>query len=137
MTSIDVRWQQRLDNFNRALQQLTDAVDLAKTRELTVLEQQGIIQAFEFTHELAWHVMKDYAHYQGNATIAGSRDACREAFNMGLIDDGHLWMEMIKSRNQTSHTYNHQLAEQIVDKIVHNYYPALAAFSQTMIALKS
>lgn len=137
MTSIDIRWQQRLDNFNKALEQLTDAVNLAHSRDLTLLEQQGIIQAFEFTHELASHVMKDYAHYQGNFDIAGLRDASREAFNMGLINEGHLWMEMIKSRNQTSHTYNHQLAQQIVERIVQSYHPAFVAFSQTMMALKS
>lgn len=67
---------------------LTDAILLAGQRPLPPLEQQGLIQAFEFTHELAWNVMRDYFFWQGNAAIAGSRDATREAFAKGLLEDG-------------------------------------------------
>ena len=69
----DIRWKQRLNNFQNALQQLTDAVALRHQRPLSRLEQQGLIKAFEFTHELAWNVMKDYFEYQGNTAITGSR----------------------------------------------------------------
>ena len=44
--------------------------------------------------------------YQGNPDIMGSRDATREALQNGLIEAGEIWMDMIKSRNLTSHTYN-------------------------------
>jgi nucleotidyltransferase substrate binding protein (TIGR01987 family) len=133
----DIRWQQRLFNFQRALEQLSDAVALAKRRVLSRLEQQGLIKAFEFSHELAWNVMKDYALYQGNPEIAGSRDATREAIKMGLISHGEAWMEMIKSRNLTSHTYNQALAEEIAGKIVEMYQPALLHFSERMEGLKA
>lgn len=56
----DIRWQQRLASYQRALAQLEAAVTLSQSRPLSELEQQGLIQAFEFTHELAWNVMKDY-----------------------------------------------------------------------------
>ncbi|MDF1655256.1 MAG: nucleotidyltransferase substrate binding protein [Coxiellaceae bacterium] len=137
MSQDDIRWQQRLNNLNSALLQLSDAVNLAKSRDLSLLEQQGLIQAFEFTHELAWNVMKDYAHYQGNVVIAGARDASREAFKMCLFEDGDVWMEMIKSRNQTSHTYNKQVASEIADIIVTAYYPAFKLFSEKMESLKA
>lgn len=136
MSQADIRWQQRLNNLNSALQQLDEAVTLAKSRELSRLEQQGLIQAFEFTHELAWNVMKDYAHFQGNVTIAGSRDATREAFKMGLVEEGDVWMEMIRSRNQTSHTYNQALAQEITDKIINAYFPACKLFQTKMESLK-
>ncbi len=137
MTQIeDIRWQQRLNNLNNALGQLAEAVSLAKSRQLSLLEQQGLIQAFEFTHELAWNVMKDYAHFQGNIAIAGSRDASREAFKMSLIKEGDIWMEMIKSRNQTSHTYNKALASQIAERIIEDYYPAFKLFSEKMESLR-
>lgn len=122
MTNIDVRWQQRLNNYARALQQLSLAVNLAQTRPLSDLEKQGLIQAFEFTHELAWNVMKDYFFFQGNSAITGSRDATRESFNKGLIKEGEIWMEMIKSRNQTSHTYNQSVADEIVKNIINSYH---------------
>lgn len=132
MTKHDIRWQQRLENMSNALSQLSDAINLAQQRQLSQLEKQGLIQAFEFTHELAWNVMKDYAHYQGDSRVAGSRDASREAFKMGLLKNGDVWMEMIKSRNQTSHTYNKSVSDQISEQIISTYYPAIVEFNQTM-----
>ncbi len=132
----DIRWKQRLDNFEPALTQLTEAVVLSKQRELSNLEKQGIIQAFEFTHELAWNVIKDFFFYQGNSSITGSRDATREAFSKGLIQSGDTWMEMIKSRNQTSHTYNKKIADEIVYKIINDYYPEFQKFHKKMSELK-
>ena len=126
------RWVQRLDNYSKALTQLNTAVALSRQRTLSDLEKQGLIQAFEFTHELAWNVIKDYFFYQGNADITGSRDAVREAFNKGLIQDGENWMEMIKSRNKTSHTYNLSIANEIVEKIINKYYALFDKFLQTM-----
>lgn len=137
MTDKDIRWQQRFNNYTRALQQLSSAVSLAKTRSLSDLEKQGLIQAFEFTHELAWNVMRDYFFFQGNSTIMGSRDATRESFNKGLIDKGDVWMEMIKSRNQTSHTYNQAVADEIVNKTIKLYHPSFQTFLMTMQAIKT
>lgn len=128
----DIRWKQRLNNFEPAFNQLKAAVELSEVRALTDLEKQGTIQAFEFTHELAWNVLKDYFDYQGGNQITGSRDATREAFNKGLITDGDQWMEMIKSRNQTSHTYNKNIADEIVNKIKKNYFKLFSEFFQKM-----
>ncbi|BCZ98662.1 TPA: nucleotidyltransferase [Legionella pneumophila] len=136
MTNIDVRWQQRLNNYARALQQLSLAVNLTQTRPLSDLEKQGLIQTFEFTHELAWNVMKDYFFFQGNSAITGSRDATRESFNKGLIKEGEIWMDMIKSRNQTSHTYNQSVADEIVKNIINSYHTSFQAFLEKMQGLK-
>lgn len=127
-----IRWVQRLDNYQQALVQLQAAVSLSKTRDLSDLEKLGLIQAFEFTHELAWNVIKDYFAYQGNTNITGSRDAVREAFKQGLLIDGEGWMEMIKSRNQSSLTYNLTIANEIVLKINTYYITLFSDFYQTM-----
>jgi nucleotidyltransferase substrate binding protein (TIGR01987 family) len=132
----DTRWEQRLENYSKALKQLENAVLLAEERELSDLEKQGLIQAFEFTHELAWNVMKDYFFFQGNSSITGSRDATREAFSVKLIQDGEGWMEMIKSRNKTSHTYNEDIASEITDKIMDLYFNLLKDFEEKMENLK-
>ena len=131
----DIRWHQRLANYRRALAQLQKAVNLSKARDLSELEQQGLIQAFEFTHELAWNVMKDYFVYQGNTSITGSRDAVREAFAVQLIADGQGWMDMIKSRNQSSHTYNPETADAVVKDVVERYAALFESFVQHMEAL--
>ncbi|MFP5386822.1 MAG: nucleotidyltransferase substrate binding protein [Bacteriovoracia bacterium] len=138
MPKPDIRWKQRLSNFLRALVQLENAVKLAGERKLSDLEKQGLIQAFEFTHELSWNVMKDYFDYQGAAElITGSRDATKEAFNKGIIQQGEIWMEMIKSRNKTSHTYDLNVADDIVDKILKLYFPLFKSFQKTMEELSS
>lgn len=137
MNELDIRWQQRLANYSKALEQLGNAIATSQQRPLSELEKQGLIQAFEFTHELAWNVMKDYFAWQGNPAITGSRDAAREAFQKGLIGDGEGWMEMIKSRNQTSHTYQQKIADEIAGKIIEQYFPLFQAFLRTMMGLKA
>lgn len=120
----DVRWKQRFQNYRQALQTLRRAVALAGQRPLSELEQQGLIQGFEFTHELAWNVLKDYLEAQGFVGIIGSKNATREAFKNGLIADGQPWMDMIKARNLTSHTYNTAIAEGIVRDILSRFFQA-------------
>ena len=131
----DIRWKQRFSNFRKALQTLADAALLAETRSLSKLEQQGLIQGFEFTHELAWNVLKDYLEEQGFVGIIGSKNATRQAFKNSLIADGEAWMDMIKARNLTSHTYNTELAEGIANDILQRFYPAFAALAETFNAL--
>jgi nucleotidyltransferase substrate binding protein (TIGR01987 family) len=126
----DVRWKQRFSNFLRAFQTLTEAIELSQTRTLTPLEQQGLIQGFEFTHELAWNVLKDYLTYQGISDLVGSRDASRSAFKNALVQDGDVWMKMIEARNQTSHTYNIEIAQTIVKSICQSFYPAFQTFAE-------
>jgi len=94
--------------------------------------KEGLIQRFEYTHELAWNVMKDYAEYQGKSDIGGSLDATREAFKLKLISNGDAWMDMIASRNKTSHTYNDQIADDIYNKILSWYYQEFLEFKQIM-----
>jgi len=137
----DIRWKQRFSNFLKALNKLSEAVQFIKnepdkgTTDKATLDEiikEGLIQRFEYTHELAWNVMKDYAKYQGNNTVGGSRDATREAFQLKLISDGTVWMDMISSRNKTSHTYNEDTSEEIYTKIIADYYPAFLEFRKVM-----
>ncbi len=136
MTDPDVRWRQRLGSYRQALHQLGAAVSLARQRPLTDLEKQGLIQGFEFTHELAWNRMRDYFLYQGATSILGSRDAVREAFAKGLVTDGGPWMEMIRRRNQTSRTYNQQVADDICDKILSQYFALFKELESRMSGLE-
>lgn len=109
----DVRWRQRFQSFRKAFAQLLAAARLANERALSELEQQGLIQAFEFTHELAWNTLKDFLESRGATALYGSKDATREAFARGLIANGDEWMAMIQARNRSSHTYNEKTANEI------------------------
>jgi nucleotidyltransferase substrate binding protein (TIGR01987 family) len=152
MAEQDIRWEQRFSSYKNALTKLEDAVkyiefnfldeDNPDEKEnagfiLNDLIKQGLIQSFEFTHELAWNVIKDYAAYQGIVDVRGSRDAARQAFAMNLVSNGEVWMEMIKSRNETSHTYNEETANEIFSKIIDEYLPAFLEFRDTMEKLRS
>lgn len=117
----DIRWVQRFNNYKKAFSQIQEAVELMAIRDLTALEKQGLIQTFEYTHELAWKTLKDFLENRGNTDIYGSRDAVRQAFALGLIEDGETWMQMIKSRNLTSHTYDESTADDII-KIIKDLY---------------
>lgn len=131
----DIRWKQRFDNYLRAFETLRRAVCLARQRDLSELEQQGLIQSFEFTHELAWNVLKDYLEETGISGVIGSKGATREAFKNGLIQDGESWMEMIKSRNLSSHTYNQETAEEVATNILLRFYPAFEQMTATFTIL--
>ncbi len=137
MTTQDIRWKQRFKNFEKAFLLLEEAVQQSENEVLSKLEEQGLIQRFEFTHELAWNVLKDYFEYQGNTSITGSRDATREAFEKGLLADGEGWMEMIISRNQSSHTYNEEVADEIIKQITESYYSLFFTFRDKMRSLLS
>ncbi len=134
MNEQDFRWVQRFSNFNKAFAQLDEAVILGRSRELSKLERQGVIQAFEYTYELAWSVLRDFLRWQGNTTITGSRDAIREVFAAGLIEDGERWMQMLQDRNRTSHTYNEETAEEILNNIFGHYHGLFAVLKKRMDA---
>ena len=128
----DIRWKQRFYNYQKALVQLTKFI---KKGELSELEEQGIIKAFEYTYELAWNVIKDYYEEQGEVSIQGSRDALRLAFQRGLITDGENWMNMIKSRIASVHTYNLEVAQQINQDIHDIYFQLFIELKEKMESL--
>jgi nucleotidyltransferase substrate binding protein (TIGR01987 family) len=128
----DVRWRQRFDNYQKAVRQLTKFIDKG---DLNELEEQGLIQAFEYTYELGWNLLKDYLLYQGNPDIFGARDAIREAFAVGLIADGEGWMKMLQDRNRTAHTYNEAVAAAIAANIRQRYFDLFVALRERFARL--
>lgn len=125
----DIRWKQRFTNYQKALRQLNKFLEV---KNLNELEEQGLIQAFEYTYELAWNVIKDYFSYQGTNEITGSRDAFRIAFNRGLIDNGAVWMNMIESRIKSSHAYNEEVAKEILIAIKTKYIEEFIKLEKTL-----
>lgn len=132
MEQQDIRWKQRFSNFKKALAALSKGIRQYHETGLSELEKQGVIQGFEFTHELCWKVMQDFLNDQGEAGIYGSKDATRLAFNRELISHGEIWMNMIADRNLTSHTYQEEISEQIFDRIVNSYYSLFLSFENKM-----
>lgn len=131
-TGKDIRWQQRLGSFKKALSQLRKFVEKG---DLSELEEQGAIQAFEYSYELGWLLLKDFLEFQGETEIYGSRDAIKKAFQAGLIQDGEMWMDAYVSRTKTSHTYNEETAKEVVNAILTKYSGLFTALEQKMESL--
>ncbi len=143
----DIRWIQRLSSYSKALRDLGKSIECvndysfeSETGELILnveftlanIVQQGVIHIFGNTHELACTIMKDYACYQGKATIGGLRDATLEATRLNIITNENLWMKMINSRNNTLLSYNIEIANEIFVKIINEYYAAFRTFERIM-----
>jgi nucleotidyltransferase substrate binding protein (TIGR01987 family) len=132
MGNKDIRWVQRFDNYQKALGQLSKCIEKGSLNEL---EEQGLIQSFEYTHELAWNTLKDFLEDRGNKEIFGSKDTTKKAFQLGLIENGEVWMDMIQSRNETSHTYNDEVSKRISKNITERYYPGFVGLQKKLADL--
>jgi nucleotidyltransferase substrate binding protein (TIGR01987 family) len=119
--SADIRWKQRFQNFEKALNLLE--VSVTKT-ELTELEKAGVIQIYEFTFELAWKTIKDFLEEKA-VEVKFPKDTIKEAFKYEIVDDGDLWMDMLEKRNLMAHTYNETNAELAYKLITGQYIIAL------------
>jgi nucleotidyltransferase substrate binding protein (TIGR01987 family) len=117
----DIRWIQRFNNFNKALNKLESAIDTYKDDETNEIIRVGMIKYFEMAYELAWNTMKDYYEDQGETGIQGSKDAIKLAFSRGLIGDSENWFKMVESRKLSVHTYDEETADEIADEIVKVY----------------
>ena len=117
----DIRWKQRFENFDKSYKLLNK---YAKQPITTELERAGIIQFFEMTFELAWKVLKDYLEAQ-EYLVKSPRETVKQAFQIGLIDNGHVWMDALSNRNLTTHTYDEELANKITNEIITMYLPEL------------
>ena len=134
MQDQDLRWKQRYHNYTNALNELRAAVRIDQDAGLNRLEAMGMIQAFEFTYELGWKLMKDYLQYQGIADLVGSRDTIRAAVAQSIASEseGIIWLRMLQDRNRTSHIYNEATMREIQTAISESYFPAFESLNAYM-----
>jgi nucleotidyltransferase substrate binding protein (TIGR01987 family) len=131
MNTQDIRWKQRFSNFKKAYEHLNSGIKIANERDLSNLEEQGLIQAFEFTFELAWKTLKDYLEYQ-KVEVKFPRGVIKSAFKYDLIDDGEIWLSMLDKRNLMAHTYDEKTAQIAYNLIVSEFSIQLSLFFQNI-----
>jgi nucleotidyltransferase substrate binding protein (TIGR01987 family) len=129
MDNQDIRWKQRLQNFEKAITLLASALQIENP---DMLQKAGIIQFFEMSYELAWNTLKDYLEEQGFVDVKSPRSAFKKAFEVGLIEDGHSWMDLLLDRNLTSHAYDEEKVGEIEGLIHQKYYPILIQLYNTL-----
>lgn len=117
----DTRWIQRFSNFERAFLLLQSAL---KIEHPSIIERAGLIQFFEMSFELSWKLLKDYEETEG-FIIKTPREAIKQAFQSGLISNGHEWIDALQDRNLTAHTYNENTAIAVEAKIRDKYFQLL------------
>lgn len=132
----NIRWRQRLATFQRALGRLKEVVHLQSQRQFSPLEKDGMIQRFEYTQELAWKVLKNYIEYQGGEELTGSRDTIRQAFALGIITNADPWFDMLESRKETSHVYDEDTENDLLDKITMTYLPIMQELNKRMSSIE-
>ena len=118
----ELRWKQRFQNFEKAYLLFDEAMQLDRAT-LSQLEKEGIIQRFEVLIELAWKTLKDYLENEGYDQVKNGKHAIRVAFQDEIITDAENWMETLKKRNLTSHTYNEDILEQTLIFLADIFYP--------------
>ncbi|MBF0180739.1 MAG: nucleotidyltransferase substrate binding protein [Magnetococcales bacterium] len=118
----DIRWKQRFDNFDRAFVLLREVQERG-VDSLSRLEKEGAIRRFEFAFELAWKTLKDYLEEQGVVfREATPRKVLKEAFEVGILEDAEIWMEILNQRNLLSHTYDFNIFDKALINISERYF---------------
>ena len=128
MDNNDIRWIQRFKNFDKAIFHLENALQIINP---DITQKAGIIQFFEISFELAWNMIKDYLEDQGFTDIKSPRTALKKAFEIGVIENGHDWMDLLQDRNLTAHIYDEQKATEMELLIKHKYFPILKALQNS------
>ncbi len=131
---VDVRWKQRFQNFDKAFKRLADAILIIRKDPDNVLLQAGLIQTYEFTFELAWKTLKDYLEMEG-FTVPSPRATLRQAFQCGYIQQGDVWLKALNDRNLTAHTYDDEIAKEVIADIQQTYYFLLKDLHQWLMEL--
>ena len=103
MSTNDIRWKQRYQNFHDVFLRLKEAVELP---ELNELERNGLVQRFEFTLEMAWKTLKDFLQYNEFTFNPSPKDTLRLAQQSGYIDYAQELIDGFELRNMLSHDYS-------------------------------
>jgi len=131
----ELRWQQRLDTFGTALEQLTNACD---QEGYDYLELAGLIKTFEFSFELSWKVLKDLLFYEGH-DVKTPRAVIRKSFEVDYIDEGdcETLLDALHKRNLLSHIYLLDIAQQAETLIKDRYHPVLLRLHRALDAKRA
>ena len=119
------RLYERIENFNKAFniyQEAVSAYDINK-----ILTHMALVQSYEICFELAWKCLKDYLQEKGIETNYPT-EVIKEAFNKNTLQDGQIWIDMLKARNSTSHEYNIEKVGKYLTEISTTYFEEIKRF---------
>ena len=129
------KWHERLAVYKNAIDRLTEVINLGKQHTLNEFERDSLVKRFEFSYEMAWKLMMSYEKENDITEVLGSKDVIRQAFKLSLINNGEAWLEMVDTRNRTSHLYDEEMVADVIDEIVYTYYPLLLGLRDAMVQI--
>ncbi len=128
------RLNERIENFNRAFGIFCDAVNAYNTNRENILTHMALVQSYEVCFELAWRVLKDYLAENG-IIVYMPKEVIKEAFHNNVIENGQIWIDMLNARNATSHEYNMDKINSILNNIRNSYQKELTNFTNWLKGL--
>ncbi len=106
-----------IDAFSRTCHAVNDPKKISQfSPDLQDALKAGVIQNFEFTYEMAWKFIKRWLEKNYSSSYVDGitrRELFRLAAESQLIDSVDTWMTYHQARNQTSHTYDKQVAIEV------------------------
>lgn len=111
----EIPWKDRFDSLGRAISKLEKGLQ-HPSFEKDDLIREGIIKRFEFTIELFWKTLKKILQHEEVETNS-PKDTLKKAYQYKLIDPEDAWLNMLSDRNKTSHIYDEQEANKIIEHI--------------------
>ncbi len=108
-----------LDPLEKAIGQLKSGIQQSKVDPDNELLRDGVIQRFEYTMDLSWKMIQRYLKHIAQveeSAIRTKKDLFREAGHLGLITNVEAWFGYYEARNETSHTYDPQIAESVFEQ---------------------
>ena len=124
----EIRWKYRFDNFSKSFEALKRSLEIENPSEV---ERGGVIQFYEMTFELAWKTIKDYLQEEG-FEVKSPRAAIKQGIQIGLLENGHDWMDALEDRNLTAHIYDEETAVKVYQSIKNIYFPVLNRFYEKL-----
>lgn len=127
ISSQDIRWKQRFQNYEKAFKRLSRAIEVVKSAPDDDLLQSGLVQTYEYTFELAWKTLKDYLTLEG-FEVRSPRETIRQGFQSGYIMNGEDWLQALADRNLTTYIYDDEIIARVLSGIFERYFFLLQDF---------
>lgn len=127
ISSQDIRWKQRFQNYEKAFKRLSHAIEVVKSTPDDDLLQSGLVQTYEYTFELAWKTLKDYLMLEG-FEVRSPRETIRQGFQSGYIMNGEDWLQALADRNLTTYIYDDEIIVRVLSDIFERYFFLLQDF---------
>ncbi|MHB8422952.1 MAG: nucleotidyltransferase substrate binding protein [Leptospirales bacterium] len=108
-----------LEPLEKAIEQLKSGINQSQSDPDNELLRDGVIQRFEYTMDLSWKTIQRYLKHIAQvdeSAIRTKKDLFREAARLRIITNVEAWFGYYEARNETSHTYDPQIAQSVFEQ---------------------